>query len=597
MENEEINKLKNLNLTQDEINKIIKLYISNELSITELESLDIDPELVLLLDENLIIKFFEKGLPGNLTFSDEMLLHSYGRTLSGSTILKLCKLGYISHDKAILISNKHSLPITDPSLAVKPKEILDFYSAETLATMSSKNELTPEFVKNYNENVVSTLSDDDKDAHFRYLVASTENFLNTEDAKKINTVVVNDIDDEPVPEEEKPKTNFEKVLLYYYECGILPSKYAKDKVDFKSIQKHYANHKLNYSDLVDLYVNDIITSKQLLILLESSDITANQFYSNPVVSEEILRTITSEKKIAIFSESLKSKNLTPETLLYLYLHENVLSVNDLQNIFIENKITENISQYLTEENINLEKVEELYTHYLIDYNCLVSLKRENSITEADFDNIKDKINADEFYSDLSKVEDLYIHTTSDTISASIHHSINKNGIKKYDIKKEQEMLSSVFGSPTLREQLPLIHATDLNGNTTALDGYSCIPMKNFNIVTLKKFETDCDTYVMPYQQAAYFLHNSYEPDGSFSGNNGGFQAEIPLPFEDYVDPSAIAIVPSNTLDYRRNLFEAILELSDQEEEKEKLFKNGKPIPALSDFLKVEKKETTQDLSL
>jgi hypothetical protein len=38
------------------------------------------------------------------------------------------------------------------------------------------------------------------------------------------------------------------------------------------------------------------------------------------------------------------------------------------------------------------------------------------------------------------------------------------------------------------------------------------------------------------------------------------------------------------LDYRRNLFEAIFELSDQEEEKAKLFESGKPVPALSSFL-------------
>jgi hypothetical protein len=122
-------------------------------------------------------------------------------------------------------------------------------------------------------------------------------------------------------------------------------------------------------------------------------------------------------------------------------------------------------------------------------------------------------------------------------------------------------------------------------------------MQKFNVVTLKKFETDCDTYVMPYQQAAYFLHNSYEPDGSFSGNNGGFQAEIPLPFEDYNDSTAISIVQSNTLNYRKELFEAIIELSDCEEEKEKLFVNGKPSPTLAGFLKGESKEKLQELDL
>ena len=54
----------------------------------------------------------------------------------------------------------------------------------------------------------------------------------------------------------------------------------------------------------------------------------------------------------------------------------MLSVNELQKILIENKITDNLGTFLP-ENVEERKIEELYTHFLIDYNCLVRLKREN----------------------------------------------------------------------------------------------------------------------------------------------------------------------------------------------------------------------------
>ena len=110
-----------------------------------------------------------------------------------------------------------------------------------------------------------------------------------------------------------------------------------------------------------------------------------------------------------------------------------------------------------------------------------------------------------------------------------------------------------------------------------------MPMQKFNVVTLKKFETDADTYVMPYQQAAFFLYNSYKP-AEFT-SSGGFQAEIPLPLEDYNDPMAISVI-GYSLDYKRDLLETILELSNIERAKSEFFLNGKP--KIEKFLNIDK---------
>lgn len=563
--------------------QIVRSYISGRLTIADLEKKIINPDNVLKLEESLILKFFTKGLPNNLKYSEETLLYAYGRTLSGNAILKLSSLGYISRNKVILISNKHSLPITDPDLAAKPADILEFYSAETLASMADKNEIDYEFVRNYNTNLISSLSDEEKDNYFSNLVANTESLSKREDFPNIPE---DDSTYDKIKTSQKadikatPEDKFKKLLFYYYELGILPANYTGKIVDFNYIQKKCENHKIPYKNIVDLYVNNVITAKQFLKLLELSEVNLEQFYSGNIVSDEVLKNINSDKKSATFSEAFKSENLSVENLLNLYLYEKVLNVDDLQKILIENKVTENLGIYLNED-VDKRKIEELYTHFLIDYNCLVSLKKENTISEADFDDIKDKISSEDFYNDLSKITDLYIHTTPDNISASIHHSISGTRVSQIDFRKEQEMLHNLFGSPTEREKLPLIHATDLKGSTTALDGYTCVPMQKFNVVTLKKFETNTDTYVMPYQQAAFFLHNSYKP-AEFS-SNGGFQAEIPLPLEDYNDPNVISVV-SYSLAYKRDLLEAICELSNEERAKSELFINGKPSNKVEAFL-------------
>ena len=600
---------------------LISSYINGKISVGDLEREHLNPDNILILDESLILKFFEKGLPKNISFSAETLLNAYGKSLSGNAILKLSKMGYIPREKVILISNRHSLPITEPSLATSPKELLDFYSPEVLFSMANKKEITNEFVNNYNSNLISTLSEDEKDEHFNSFTKSIkqiceeskdvsdkqddnkvtnnkyskENILEPTEVDEISYTVIKKDEDVPsqdaLDDTEKDLTDstnnssstqnkLNDLIFYYYQKGILPAQYTGNTFDFQYIQHKYEKHEITYKNLVELYVNNIITARQFLKLLEKSEITAENLYSTHSISDDVLKTIATTKKTAIFTEAIKSDSLSVESLVNLYLYERVLSVNELQKILIENKITDNLGSFLP-ENVEERKIEELYTHFLIDYNCLVRLKRENIISEAFFDEVKEKINSDDFYEDLSKITDLYIHTTSDNISASIHHSISNANGTKISMEQEQKELQDMFESPVAREKLPVIHATDLNGKSTSLDGYTCIPMQKYNVVTLKKFETDADTYVMPYQQAAFFLHNSYRPAEFSTG--GGFQAEIPLPLEDYNDSSAISVVAS-TLDYKRDLLETILELSNNEKIKSELFINGKPSNKVEKFL-------------
>ena len=588
----DINKLDNV-LEKEE--QIVSSYVSGKLKLSELEKKTLNPDNVLRLEESLILKFFEKGLPKNLKYSEDTLLYAYGRTLSAKAILKLTSLGYISQNKAILISNKHSLPITAPDLAVKPAEILQFYSAEVLDSMLNKKQIDNEFVRNFNSNIAS-VSEEERGRYFSSLVSDTKSLADT---KKLTFSLEDDdlASSSNFPEEATkpeptstnkgtttPKDNFSKLIFYYYELGILPANYTGGIVDFEYIQKRYETHKISYKNIVDLYINNVITSKQFLKILESSEVSLEEFYSGNIVSNELLKNITGDKKVETFVEALKSENLSTETLLDLYLYERVLTVEDLQQILLESKTQENLGAYIG-KNADKKKVEELYTHFLIDYNCLVNFRREHFLTEAEFDEMKDKINSEIFYKDLSKITDLYIHTTPDNISASIHHSISSNRATQTDFKTEQEALHNLFDSPTEREKLPLIHATDLNGNKTSLDGYTCVPMPKFNVVTLKKFESDADTYVMPYQQAAFFLYNSYKPAEFTSG--GGFEAEIPLPLEDYNDPMAISVV-GYSLDYKRDLLESILELSNNERAKSELFFNGKPSPETEKFLNIDR---------
>ena len=159
-------------------------------------------------------------------------------------------------------------------------------------------------------------------------------------------------------------------------------------------------------------------------------------------------------------------------------------------------------------------------------------------------------------------------------------------VKNYIITSIEQYEGNCDPGTTCNQKITeYIKKVGYNAPDFSLDGYTCVPMPKFNVVTLKKFESDADTYVMPYQQAAFFLYNSYKPAEFTSG--GGFEAEIPLPLEDYNDPMAISVV-GYSLDYKRDLLESILELSNNERAKSELFFNGKPSPEAEKFLNIDR---------
>ncbi len=508
------------------------------------------------------------------------IIYEYGRSLSGTQVIEEAKNGNVPEEDVILITNKHSLPITDPSLAVEPEEVIDFYDAERLEHMNEEKTLTPEFVNMYNENLVSTLPDDKKEKLYNSLV---------EESKKVC---------------EEKKEPYDQLIFDYYMAGILPAGFTGSSFDFNFIKNKFEKGAISYNTLVDLYTNDIITSKQFLKLLELKQIDTKELFTGEVLTEQELKIISSDKKAEIFSEAIEEKKLSLDELMDLYLYEDAIRIYDLRKALIKGKIYDSLTPYLS-VNTEKEKIEELYVNYLIDYNTLVALKRERIISEDEFDTMKTKIDSKQFYEDLENTKDLYIHTTPDDISGAISHFYRAGTEEKQDFKQEQQMLSELYGVDKPYEDYTTIHATDLDGNPTSLDGYTCLPMPRFEVVTLKKFHTDNDTFIMPYQQAAYFLHNSYKPTEYYEGSQSelditnrpedetGYEAEIALPFEDFNDTDAITVVQSG-LNYARQLFDGIYELAGNDEQREILKQQGRPTPLAEKYLQTSNIDYSQE---
>ena len=119
-----------------------------------------------------------------------------------------------------------------------------------------------------------------------------------------------------------------------------------------------------------------------------------------------------------------------------------------------------------------------------------------------------------------------------------------------------------------RDNIPMITSLDENGKPTSLDGYACIPIYKYGLVIFEKFARSNSLFIMPYQQADYFLHGNMNLlDSSFDINSKNKKT---------LSQMSSVIVRQHTKHFLKNVLDATIKLNP--EAKKDLKPNGKYSP-------------------
>ena len=498
---------------------------------------------ILTLPEDTLVYILNTGIFSDAKISSYDLVNQYGKNLSGDKCILLAKQGFIYSEDLINTINMESVSRTSPELAIDPIALINFYEPEVLLDMYKKDKaegkygkrLSKKFINTFNQKLLSKLPPEEQQSLIEELV------------RKIK-------------------------LFDLYKLGLLPNSSLSLFLNEDEIDNLYINEKIDDKDLLNFYKAGLLSRTSIYDFFSTSDIIEN--VTNGTFEESDLLAIPENKRVSELSKAYLYGKLQTENIMHMFLEHNIFSIEELNKLFEEKKPEEDLSTFVT-ENSNPEKIKELFLNYHISYEDLTILKNTGLLSNEDFENFSNAIDKNKFYENL-KHSNLVLHSLNDgvqTISTGRYYSgepKTSNKIKT-DFDLEKEALQMLLDAPDFnkeRDNIPMITSLDENGKPTSLDGYACIPIYKYGLVIFEKFARSNSLFIMPYQQADYFLHGNMNLlDSSFDINSKNKKT---------LSQMSSVIVRQHTKHFLKNVLDATIKLNP--EAKKDLKPNGKYSP-------------------
>ena len=132
-------------------------------TVDDLDTLDKETYLTLISSEK---------LPRNLRPTEEKILDKYGDLISGEELIKLAEKKIIS-DEAILKSYlfRQSVSFTNPDIALKAKDVSDFYTIDRLLELEKEGKLNSNFIELYRKGLVDNLFEDERKEYIDNMIS------------------------------------------------------------------------------------------------------------------------------------------------------------------------------------------------------------------------------------------------------------------------------------------------------------------------------------------------------------------------------------------------------------------------------------------
>lgn len=531
------------------------LYTNGVLETNDFKDINISKSSIESLPENLLVHILNTDLAKYLNISSKELINLYGKTLSGDKCIYLAQNKIITPEDLINTINMKSVPIVSPEFAIDPQALLNFYEPNILFDMYQKGNLTKDFTDTFSNKLLATLSKEEKENFEKELVRKTT---------------------------ELDKTTSTETLFNYFKSGILSNNSLSLFMDSDKVVDMFVEDKLEPNDLINLYNSGIITQNDLFDYFSIDEIIKN--VSNGTFDEKALLAIPENQREQILITAFKENKLSDEHFMQMFLEHNSISIDKLDTTLKDKKI-ENIADYIN-ENTNPDRIKDLFLTYHISYEDLNILRSNNLLSDVNFKAFTSAIDKNKFYNDL-KHSKLILHSvTTDEhyTNTGKYYSRNFGNLEnsskvtksKTNFKLEKEGLQLLLDTPNLENssEVPYISSTNQDGKPTSLDGYHCIPIYKYGLVIFEKFEPSNSLFIMPYQQADYFLH----------GNMNMLDSSVDINSKNKKTLSQMSsvIVRQHTKHFFRNVLDSVIQLNP--EAKNDLKPNGKYSPDAMFFI-------------
>jgi hypothetical protein len=543
---------------------IIDLYLDGELEEKVFDKI-FDRIRLKDLNNDQLIDLLSSNYGNKIKISSDELLKMYGTKLSGSDLITLAYMDKVDHKKLIDLPNLKNSNAIAPYFEVNPKQLIDFYqTGRTLFNLYQEGKLDNEFASK-----LSTLMKENLDP-IELEIAQAQIVSRTQFAAQTDNV------------------NPEPILMDFYKMGIVSPERLKGFVSSSTIENMYYDEKLNMQEILQLVSSDVIQMKDTNKFFTSDEILENIL--NGTISQDYLKAFDSETIAKKLQELYIDDKCPLNLFMKAYLEYDIIPTDRLNDTFELKEPEDDLTQFITKES-NIERVRDLFTNYHISYEDLSSLLRSNIIDKETFDNLKMSIDKTKFYDRLRKEKEISVQTSEVTSRPYVptDKPTNPKRESNIDFDLEKMAFEDLFGTPKFgKGNMPVLKSINtITGKKTTLDGYIIIPIEKYGLVAMDKFQAENIFFIMPYQQADYFLHGNMdilEQDGTVNVPNRNKRTLASMESVKY---------RKHTKNFWKDVILFACELSD--EARQDFKPNGKNAPLVDDYIKAMKERYDEKL--
>lgn len=464
--------------------ELARLYIEGVLEGKDLRKFSIKVEDVLSLDAAHIIELLQKKpISGMRAITQEEILALYGIKLSGKELIMLSERGKIAEEKIITLATNNAADEFSEDKKLKPEDFLEFYNAERLIRLAKENKINSRFVEVLNEKIISQMPKEKVEEYYQKIISDIRISLDDNGLRTTQTSL--ELFKLGILPSEALKNNIESLDS---DIGILTV--IENAVDTETLAKLFNENAISVDTLKDIYLSDEII----------------KLYNDGILSSRAILAIPEEERNIYLDVNMEEGSDETKTILELYTKYDGIDIKDVKRLLKDKVEAEEIYNNLDRKELSKEKIRELFLNYLISQDELGKLRDEGIITLDDYEKYSNDLGRAEFFEKLKKTR----------IIKATGHETGGNGFggvkgprgdgpeppkkEKISLETRREVLETLGGDT---------NTAVIYGHDSSLNGYTLVGFEDDGLVVFENFENPRNaTYIMTYQQAAYFMENT-----------------------------------------------------------------------------------------
>lgn len=440
-------------------------------TVDDLDALDKETYLALISSDK---------LPRNLRPTEEKILDKYGDLISGEELIKLAEKKIIS-DEAIIKSYlfRQGVSFTNPDIALKAKDISDFYTIDRLLELEKEGKLNPNFIELYRKGLVDNLFEDERKEYIDNMISRLKE-VDLESG-------------EIVPE-------YLRTLYRFYKLGMLPKENIKTEFTDDGIIDLHLEDRLSEEDVLEYYAEGFVSKDIISEMFSEKDIE-DLIKAGKISSDCVM--LLGDRKAKCIKELLENKKVNVSDVMRFYLSDNGININDLEEV-LENEDLENVvlSEFI-KEGTSEEKIEELFKCYYISQDELGELVARGILSKEKEQELSDYLNSHQEFEKIFGAKRLIANLSKETDGFGEGHT---RGVGSGNPQDRRIKIDPELQREFLRRAGADSRVIHLSGTNNSLDGYEIYGFEKEGVMVFGKFDSpNNSTYIMTIAQGSYFL--------------------------------------------------------------------------------------------